>query len=107
MYVPLPSYWFRDIKAIGCNVYTLRMELYELMCEVAHINTIPYQCKKKTIKRTSKMGIRCELAFRLLFHQRCTVNSTSNYTLWTLYRSYSKGIRANIEPQVYSVGCVC
>jgi hypothetical protein len=26
-----------------------------------------------------------------------TVNSTSDYTLWTLYRSYFKGISANVE----------
>jgi hypothetical protein len=26
-----------------------------------------------------------------------TVNSTSDYTLWALYRSYSNGISANIE----------
>jgi hypothetical protein len=25
------------------------------------------------------------------------VNSTSDYTLWTFYRSYFNGIRANIE----------
>jgi hypothetical protein len=31
--------------------------------------------------------------------------SPSDYTLWTLYRSYSKGISANIELQVYSVTC--
>jgi hypothetical protein len=29
-----------------------------------------------------------------------TVNSTLDYTLWTLYRSYSKGNSANIELQV-------
>jgi hypothetical protein len=34
-----------------------------------------------------------------------TVNSTSDYTLWTLSRSYFKGISANIELQVYSVTC--
>jgi hypothetical protein len=34
-----------------------------------------------------------------------TVNSTSDYTLWILYRSYFKGISANIELQVYSVTC--
>jgi hypothetical protein len=34
-----------------------------------------------------------------------TVNSTSDYTLWTLYRSYFKGISANIELQVYNVTC--
>jgi hypothetical protein len=33
----------------------------------------------------------------------CTVNSTSDYTLWTLYCSYFKGIIANIEMQVYNV----
>jgi hypothetical protein len=35
----------------------------------------------------------------------CTVNSISDYTLWTLYRFYFKGISANIELQVYSVTC--
>jgi hypothetical protein len=35
--------------------------------------------------------------------QTCTVNNTSDHTLWTLYRSYFKGISANIELQVYSV----
>jgi hypothetical protein len=35
----------------------------------------------------------------------CTVNSTSDYTLRTLYRSYFNGIRANIELQVYSMMC--
>jgi hypothetical protein len=34
-----------------------------------------------------------------------TVNSTSDYTLWTLYRSYFKGISANIELQIYSLTC--
>jgi hypothetical protein len=34
-----------------------------------------------------------------------TVNSTSDYTLKTLYRSYFKGISANSELQVYSVTC--
>jgi hypothetical protein len=34
-----------------------------------------------------------------------TVNSTSDYTLWTLYLSYFKGISANIELQVYGVTC--
>jgi hypothetical protein len=34
-----------------------------------------------------------------------TVNSTSNFALWTLYRSYVRGISANIELQVYSVTC--
>jgi hypothetical protein len=32
-----------------------------------------------------------------------TVNSTSDYTLWTLRRSYFEGITANIELQVKSV----
>jgi hypothetical protein len=31
-----------------------------------------------------------------------TVDSTSVYTLWILYRSYFKDISANIELQVYS-----
>jgi hypothetical protein len=31
-----------------------------------------------------------------------TVNITSDYTIWTLYRYYFKGISANIELQVYS-----
>jgi hypothetical protein len=35
----------------------------------------------------------------------CTVNSTSDYTLWTLYHSYFKGISANIELQLYSMTC--
>jgi hypothetical protein len=30
----------------------------------------------------------------------CTVNSSSDYTLWTLHRCYIKGISANIELQV-------
>jgi hypothetical protein len=30
-----------------------------------------------------------------------TVNSTSDYTLWTLYRSYFKGGSANIKLQMY------
>jgi hypothetical protein len=34
-----------------------------------------------------------------------TVKCTSDYTLLTWYRSYSKGISANIELQVYSVTC--
>jgi hypothetical protein len=34
---------------------------------------------------------------------RCTDNSTSDYTLWTLYLSYFKGFSANIELQVYSL----
>jgi hypothetical protein len=34
-----------------------------------------------------------------------TVNGMSDYTLWTLYRSYYKGINANIELHVYSVTC--
>jgi hypothetical protein len=34
----------------------------------------------------------------------CTVD-TSDYTLWTLYRSYFKDIRANVELQVYAVTC--
>jgi hypothetical protein len=38
-------------------------------------------------------------------HNICTVNSTSDYTLWTLYRSYFKGIKANTELQVLSVTC--
>jgi hypothetical protein len=39
------------------------------------------------------------------FFQGPAVNSTSDYTLWALYRSYFKCIRANIELQVYSVTC--
>jgi hypothetical protein len=35
----------------------------------------------------------------------CTVNSTSVYTHWALYRSYFKGISANIELRVYRVTC--
>jgi hypothetical protein len=35
----------------------------------------------------------------------CIVNSTSDYMLWTLYRSYFKGISGNIELQVHSVTC--
>jgi hypothetical protein len=31
-----------------------------------------------------------------------SLNSTLDCTLWTLYRSYFKGISANIELQVYS-----
>jgi hypothetical protein len=31
----------------------------------------------------------------------CIINSTSDY--WTLYRSYVKGISANIELQLYNV----
>jgi hypothetical protein len=31
-----------------------------------------------------------------------TVNSTSDYILWTLYRSYFNAISANIELQIYS-----
>jgi hypothetical protein len=34
---------------------------------------------------------------------KCTVNSISNYTLWTLHRSHFKGFSANIELQVYNV----
>jgi hypothetical protein len=34
-----------------------------------------------------------------------TLNSTSDYTLRTLYRSYFKTISDNIELQVYSVTC--
>jgi hypothetical protein len=34
---------------------------------------------------------------------KCTVNTTSHNTLLTLYRSYSKGIGANVELQVYNV----
>jgi hypothetical protein len=33
---------------------------------------------------------------------QCTVKGTSDYILWTLYRSYFKGISANIELSVYS-----
>jgi hypothetical protein len=29
-------------------------------------------------------------------------NSKSDYTIWTLYRSYYKGISANIEVQVHT-----
>jgi hypothetical protein len=42
---------------------------------------------------------------RLMMKLLCTVNSTSHCTPWTLYRSYLKGINANIELQVYSVTC--
>jgi hypothetical protein len=35
----------------------------------------------------------------------CTVNSTSDYALWTLDRTYYKGISANIELQVHIVTC--
>jgi hypothetical protein len=38
-------------------------------------------------------------------HVTRTINSTSDYALWTLYSSYFDGIRANIELQVYSVTC--
>jgi hypothetical protein len=34
-----------------------------------------------------------------------TINSTSDYSLWTFYRSCFKGINANIELQVYSETC--
>jgi hypothetical protein len=33
-------------------------------------------------------------------HTEYTVNNTSDYILWALYRSYFKGISANIELQV-------
>jgi hypothetical protein len=36
-----------------------------------------------------------------------TVNSTSDNTLWTLFRSCFKGISANIELLAYSVTCCC
>jgi hypothetical protein len=36
-----------------------------------------------------------------------TVNSTSDHGLWTLYRSYFKGIKASIELEMYSVTCCC
>jgi hypothetical protein len=35
----------------------------------------------------------------------CTVNYTTDRTLWTLYRSYFEGIRSNIKLKVYSVTC--
>jgi hypothetical protein len=35
----------------------------------------------------------------------CTVNSTSDYTLSTFYRSYFNGISANIKLKVYNVLC--
>jgi hypothetical protein len=35
----------------------------------------------------------------------CTVNSTSEYTPWTSYRSYFRSFSDNIELQVYSVTC--
>jgi hypothetical protein len=35
-----------------------------------------------------------------------TVNSTSDYTLWTWYCSYSKGISVNMELQVYLVSII-
>jgi hypothetical protein len=35
----------------------------------------------------------------------CTLNGTPDYTFWTLYRSYFKGIGANIELPVYSATC--
>jgi hypothetical protein len=38
---------------------------------------------------------------------KCTVNSTSDYTLWTLYRSYFKDNSANIELNVHTVTCNC
>jgi hypothetical protein len=38
---------------------------------------------------------------------KCTVSSTSDSTLWTLYRYYFKGISANIELQVLSMTCCC
>jgi hypothetical protein len=34
-----------------------------------------------------------------------TTNSTSDYTIWTYYRSYFKEISANIKLQVYCVTC--
>jgi hypothetical protein len=37
---------------------------------------------------------------REFFDSICTVNSTSNYTVWTLYSSYFKGVSANIELHV-------
>jgi hypothetical protein len=40
-----------------------------------------------------------------IYHNIGTVNSTSDYTLWTLHRSYLKGISANIELLVYCVTC--
>jgi hypothetical protein len=38
-------------------------------------------------------------------HTSVCTDSTSEYTLWALYRSYFKRISANIELQVYSVTC--
>jgi hypothetical protein len=35
----------------------------------------------------------------------CTVHSTSDYTLWNMYRSYFKGISAHIKLQMYNVTC--
>jgi hypothetical protein len=58
-------------------------------------NTIAYF--DKTITPTE------EIIGRSLFE--ITFNSASDYTLWTLYRSYFKKIGANIELQVYSVMC--
>jgi hypothetical protein len=44
------------------------------------------------------------LAFRIFnYILLCTVNSTSDCTLWALYHSYFSGISANIELQVYSM----
>jgi hypothetical protein len=51
----------------------------------------------------------CPLGCLNLFTNRFILGtdaqSTTHYTLWTVYRSYFKGISANIELRMYSVTC--
>jgi hypothetical protein len=67
----------------------------------------------RTWKNLTPKDVLAVKGLRTLFelHRRIFIDtlestvSTSDYTLWTLYRFYFKGNRTNIKLQVYSVTC--
>jgi hypothetical protein len=52
-----------------------------------------------------KIRLKTNWSLTVSYSLKYTVNSTSNHTLWYLFRSYFKGISANIELQVYGKTC--
>jgi hypothetical protein len=69
------------------------------------VNIYPFLCSASSLWTNGYAALAYQvcLDFKNIFmYNHGTVNSTSDYTFWTLYRSYFKGISANIELQVYS-----
>jgi hypothetical protein len=122
-----------DERYLKCDVLTgpdksaiyhplRRQTVQSLLHEEANSIRMEYQQKRRqlcgTVRTLASILWKNQDGFRLFpYHNwrkgvicllicsrvRGKVNNTSDYTLWTSYRSYFKNISAIIEPQVYSV----